>query len=66
MDEAWSVVHSQGLLLGNVVPKEACSDVPSYGISCRQKGAGQPLAAIKWFVWELEGLDSQEFTLVPL
>lgn len=38
MDEAWSVVHSQGMLLGNVVPKEACSDVRSYCISCRQKG----------------------------
>lgn len=61
-----SVVHSQGLFWGNVVPKEAWSDVHSYFISCRWKGAGGTLAPIKWFVWELEGLHPWEFTLLPL
>lgn len=34
-EHAWSDAHSQGLLLGNVVPEEAWSDVHSYFISCR-------------------------------
>lgn len=33
--DAWSDAHSQGLLLGNVVPEEAWSDVHCYFISCR-------------------------------
>lgn len=47
--DAWSVVHSQGLLLGNVEPNKA--DVYSCFISCRWKVAGGPVAAIKCFVW---------------